>query len=67
MPEASPAPTPTGLTDAEPAMDAIVALLTRIERHLDRIARAAESMTNAPVSFSKELGAIRTMPEPLKR
>ena len=52
---------------AEPAVDAIVALLTRIERQLDRIARAAESMTNAPVSFSKELGAIRTMPEPLKR
>ncbi len=47
--------------------DAILVLLTRIERHLDRIARAAENLTNAPISFQKELGAVRTMPEPLPR
>ena len=47
--------------------DPLLVLLTRIEHHLARIAQATESFTSAPISFQKELGPIRTMPEPLKR
>ena len=61
MPEDPPAP----LSDN--ATDPIVVLLTRIEQHLARIARVVDSLESAPVSFQKELGPVRTMPEPLKR